>query len=375
MVGLVRRLSLGARLATGFGLVVVLTSVAALVGFSASQVQHDAAARVERLNTLARQIVDLNQHNAAINGTQSWYMWDVVVNGPAEALAADAQPRNWFLSEKAATLALLDQIDTGVMTREQRDFLDSIRVALNDFLEFDDKIFTAYKAGDIAEGNRIFTGADYYTPVAVATAALITSTTEAADAATREAGEAADNARQMIMIALVGSTIIAGLIAWVVTRSLTVPIRRLVGTMRRMADRDLTLSVDVESHSGDEIADMERAVAQAVTTVRHTVFTMADTAAMIRNTSEHVNTSSSVAVNDTRETADQASMVAGLADEVSRNTKVVIGGAEEMAISIRQIAHNATKRPAWRPTRSTRRTGPPRRSTSSARRPTKSATW
>jgi phosphoglycerate-specific signal transduction histidine kinase len=43
MVGLVRRLSLGARLATAFGLVLSLTSVAALVGLSASNVQHDAA--------------------------------------------------------------------------------------------------------------------------------------------------------------------------------------------------------------------------------------------------------------------------------------------------------------------------------------------
>jgi methyl-accepting chemotaxis protein len=36
-------------------------------------------------------------------------------------------------------------------------------------------------------------------------------------------------------------------------------------------------------------------------------------------------------------------MVAGIADEVSRNTKIVIGGAEEMGMSIRQIAHNANE--------------------------------
>jgi methyl-accepting chemotaxis protein len=343
MVGLVRRLSLSARLATGFGLVVVLTSVAALVGLSVSHTQNEAATRVARLNALARQIIDLNQHNAAINGTQSWYMWDVVANGPATALAADAQPRTWFLAEKQSTLALLDQIDTGIMTREQRDILDTIRDRLDAFLEFDDRIFTAYQAGDIAEGNRIFTGADYYSPVAEATAALISSTTGAADAATRHAARSADNARRLIIIVLAGSTVIAALIAWVVIRSLTVPIRRLVGAMRRMADRDLSLSVDIAARGGDEIADMERAVAEAVGTVRHAVSTMADTAAIIRSTSEHVNAVSSEAVSGTRETAAQASMVAGIADEVSRNTKIVIGGAEEMGTSIRQIAHNANE--------------------------------
>jgi methyl-accepting chemotaxis protein len=341
MVGLVRRLSLGARLATGFGLVLVLTSVAAVVGFSASHVQHDAANRAARLNALARQILDLNQHNAAINGTQSWYMWDVVANGPAQALAPQAQPRNWFLSEKQATLELLDQIDTGVMTREQRDILDSIRTALDEFLAFDDRIVAAYRAGDIAEGNRIFTGADYYTPVAVATASLVESTTEAADGATREATESADKARLLIIIVLIGSVVIAGLIGWVVTRSLTVPIRRLVGTMRRLADRDLTLSSDAETRSGDEVADMERAVAEAVTTVRHAVVTMADTAAIIRNATAHATTTNSEAVSDTRGTAAQAGLVAGIAEEVSRNTRIVLDGAEEMGISIRQIAHNA----------------------------------
>ena len=113
MTGSIRSVRIGTRLTVGFGVVVILASIAVFLGFNVSRHQQDAADRVSRQDNLALQIQELNYHNATMNSLQNFYMWDFSVSGPAKALAPDAFARTMFTDEKPKMYALLDRIDTG----------------------------------------------------------------------------------------------------------------------------------------------------------------------------------------------------------------------------------------------------------------------
>ena len=343
MVGIVRRLRVGARLAVGFAAVVVLTSVAAVVGLVATGSQREAATRVDRFNNLARQIHTLEKHNAALSGMQTYYIWEVAVYGPAKAFAPDAVARNMYLVEKETTETDLRQVDTAAMTAEQRAMFDEVRKGLADFFAYDDKLVAGYQAGRIAETDQFYGTSDYYTPVVEQTAKLLASATQLADAATRAANDDAGTARRLMIGALLASVLAAALIAWVVTGSITAPVRGVVDSMRRLAARDLTGAAGGNAEGRDELAQMQRAVGAAVEDIRQIVTAMTGIATDVQTTSERVRDVSGEAVRGTRDTAAQAGTVAGIAQEISRSTQTVAAGAEEMGASIREIAHSANE--------------------------------
>src|SRR5256886_17068445 len=97
----------------------------------------------------------------------------------------------------------------------------------------------------------------------------------AVEAAQHEAG----TARTVLLVILVVAVLVAGLVTTAVRRSITAPIGRLVATLRRVADRDLTASV--ADPGPDELAQIAQAPDTALTEVRCTIADIADSRALL----------------------------------------------------------------------------------------------
>ncbi len=171
--------------------------------------------------------------------------------------------------------------------------------------------------------------------------ALIASETVSATEKIRDADATTSDARRtVLLVALVGLLLAAGL-ARVVTRMVTRPLARVNDVLRAVADGDLTRQADVDSR--DEIGVMAGHVNAATTSLRSTVDTLTRSAAALGGSSDALSGTSATIAASAEQTAAQADVVSAAAEQVSRNVQTVATGAEEMGASIREIAQNANE--------------------------------
>jgi len=111
---------------------------------------------------------------------------------------------------------------------------------------------------------------------------------------------------------------------WVV-RSITAPINQTVEVMKKVADCDLTASLDIRS--GDEIGEMADALNAAVN--------------KLRTTMEAVTANAQSASSSSQELSAAAEMLAGGAQEQASSLEETSASLEQITATVRQSADNA----------------------------------
>jgi methyl-accepting chemotaxis protein len=133
--------------------------------------------------------------------------------------------------------------------------------------------------------------------------------------------------------------LVAGAVAFVITRSLVRPLKAAVAALQRFAQGDLTARL--EENTSGEAGDISVAFNQTIESVSAIVTTVQESAQAVAAASEELSSSSQQIAAGAEETSVQAGVVSGAADEVSRNVQTVAAGAEQMGASIREIAGSA----------------------------------
>ncbi|MEV6350143.1 methyl-accepting chemotaxis protein [Actinoplanes sp. NPDC051851] len=167
------------------------------------------------------------------------------------------------------------------------------------------------------------------------------SDAESADAV--EALEAAHNAyekaRTQVFTAL-GVALLVGIgLALLVARSITRRLHPVATAMEQVASGDLTHQIPADGK--DEIGAMARSVNRATTSVRETVTALAESAALLANSSKELNRVNDQTVAGSQAVTDQADAANTAAAEVSFNLQTVATGADEMALAIQEISQSA----------------------------------
>lgn len=130
-------------------------------------------------------------------------------------------------------------------------------------------------------------------------------------------------------------------IALYITRLITRPLIRAVDFVDRVANRDLTVSLQVDSH--DEVGRICEALNLMVSGLRDNMNTISLNAQSLSASSEELSSVSTQVSSAAEETASQANLVSAAAEQVSKNVGTVATGSEEMSASIREIAKNASE--------------------------------
>ncbi len=147
------------------------------------------------------------------------------------------------------------------------------------------------------------------------------------------------SATRLLAVTDISVSVMFVLIGWLVTWSVTGPLRQTAVVLEALAQGRLDQHLDVDSK--DEVGQMAKALNAALVRLRETMSAMGNNAQGLASSSEELSAVSSQMTGSADESAKQANLVSAAAEQVSRNVQTVATGTEEMSASIREIAKNA----------------------------------
>ncbi len=170
---------------------------------------------------------------------------------------------------------------------------------------------------------------------------LDTLSQTSAQASVAAAHHSDGRARLVLVLVTVAGVLLSVLLATWITRLVVRPLRRVVDVLGRVADGDLTVSVDIDQR--DEVGRMAVALGAATESMRRTVSGLDDDASALAVATEQLQAGSRRIAEGAQDVSDRAATVAQAAGEVSANVGGAAAGAEEMGSSIREISSNAAR--------------------------------
>jgi methyl-accepting chemotaxis protein len=144
----------------------------------------------------------------------------------------------------------------------------------------------------------------------------------------------------LVVLLLIG-IIVAMLLGLMISRSIVVPLRDSVETLERVAEGDLTATVQVIGT--DEVAMMGTALNATVARTAEVLASIAAGASTLATSSDTLAMSSAAMGAAAEQTSDVASNVSAAATQVSGNVGHAVLGAQGLGSSIQEIARSATE--------------------------------
>ena len=144
----------------------------------------------------------------------------------------------------------------------------------------------------------------------------------------------------LVVVALAGVAALL-LIGWLVTRSVTGPLRRVGVVVGRLAEGDLSAATGITSR--DEVGRIAVALEASMCAMRGVLSSIGDTTATLASTTEKLTATAEDMSRLALESSAQSGVVASAAGQVSTNVQTVAAGSEQMGSSIRDIAANAAE--------------------------------
>ncbi|GAB3764523.1 methyl-accepting chemotaxis protein [Ramlibacter monticola] len=318
---MLKKLKIGPRLGVGFAL--VLLALVAIWTLSALNVEHTSeqmrvgGERHERTAALARA-------NSAV-----WSLrWDV-----AQFVAlTDAAARQQIVGRAAATrtqfeeaMAVYDKVKFGELTREEDALRKELVAAFVQYSEARLRWFELVNGGKGEEAVKF--RAEVLTPAGGATNAALAKLIALQDKLVDEA-EAAflqDQKGEAVALHTLGALALAAAlaVAWMLARSITVPLRQALDAVQAVARGDLTRPIAAASN--DEVGQLLAALATMQASLKDLVGEVAGTARAVADSSGQIAQGN---VDLSQRTEEQASTLEETAGSMEELTATVNQNAE-----------------------------------------------
>jgi len=327
-----KNLKIGVRLGSGFGLIIVLMIVTAVV----------ANMRLAHLNdeidvmvndrfpktVLANDIVD--QVNIVARALRN----SLLVKTPEEAQKELAR----VIEARTIVNAKLEQLDKTIKSEAGKKVLAHVVDARKLYAEDQGAFIELQKSGKKQEATdlmitRIRKSQGEYLK---AVDDLISFQSALMTKSGKEAADAAAGAERLLVILTAIATLIAVAFAWWVTISITRPINIAVDAATRLADGDLT--VKLESSSKDEVGllmgalqNMIGKLTQIIGEVRTAADNLTNAAGQVSATAQSLSQSSSEQAASVEETTSSMEQMTASISQNTENAKVTDGMASKAA--------------------------------------------
>ncbi|EXG82503.1 methyl-accepting chemotaxis protein [Cryptosporangium arvum] len=322
----------------------VRTKLGALVGASlvalatclvvttvSHQIADSTATRLQNINEAGALVLQLDRQATELKSSA---LQALVRSDPAtqQALLAD---------QVGAADQLLGRLETVDLPRSLSSAVSRIKTAYTDYTAVVTR-FVAGAAVDPAGARSAWgqIGIDNYLTSTVlenerTLFARVVTAEEAASATSRR------NAQYVLWATAAATALLLCLLARFVVLSITGPLQRVRLALAAMAGGDLTVRAEISSR--DEVGQMAHALDEAQSGVRSVIAAVSDSAFHVAAAAEQMSSTSSRIEASAQDASGQAQGAAEAAAQVSDNVQTVARGTEEMGLSIREIAHNATE--------------------------------
>jgi len=313
-MALLRQLKLGARLAWGFGLLILLMAV--MLAASLLQMNRLNANAVDLGTNWLPSIEVLGEIKSACNDLRRISMRSVMEVSP-ESKAEQAKRHDKAVSEQLP--ALLNRYEPMIASPEERALYDSMRQKLNQLVALDRELLTLSAAGDskLLEARQMVFGpaGQAFFDLMKDIDGLVQLNVRGGDSAI-QASASTYKAATLVTVSIFGLAVAVGLgMAVTTTRSITVPLTEAVEIADSVAAGNLTHEIHVEGR--DEPAALLKSL-RAMTDSLSSVVTQ------VRGSSDSIATGS-------------AEIAAGNSD-LSHRTEQQASNLEETAASMEQLS-------------------------------------
>ncbi|MDD2272462.1 MAG: methyl-accepting chemotaxis protein [Desulfuromonadaceae bacterium] len=226
--------------------------------------------------------------------------------------------------EKIASL--MDEFSTIVKTETDKELFKKLGDARLAYIESQKKVINLIEARNVGDAKKellttVRKAQEYYLYLSDK---LIEHNKSNMEKTGNEAKAVANQSRNIVIGALAASVILSFLLATIIIRSITVPVKALLTALQKIAEGDLT--VQIGHTSSDEIGMLSNSFRMMINNLRNMI-------SEVSNTSVHVAS----AANQLNFTAEQ---IATGAEEVAAQTVTVATASEEMSATSGDIAQN-----------------------------------
>jgi len=254
-MNILSHLRISARLALGFAVVLLLSVCATGVALYNARANAEAT-KLMMAKPLAKERI-----------VADWYVliYSAVVRTQVIARSSDETLSASFATPIAASVKLggelMKSIDTLIDNDSERAMYQEAARLRDKYQAIKVAVMNAKKAGDSAEAERLYK--DEFTPAADAYQAKVKQFLALQRQAIDDTALAIDaaNDRSTALLATLSVLLVAfgSLAAWVISRSITVPLKSAIGIAATVADGDLTTRFDA-TMAHDEIGDLMTAL-------------------------------------------------------------------------------------------------------------------
>ena len=322
-----RNLKLGKRLALGFAALIALSLVTAGVGIQRIRAVDSIA---DRLGGVDAEMLILTQRWARAieaNSARTWVLFF------AADEAAVARVKDELKSTVSATTDRIKRMNELASTDEARRLIQVITTQREAFQTQRNALLKRKDAGENVN-------AEVLDKVFPAAKAYLDSVEELAEYqrhfmdATRDEANAV--ARQGVLALAIGTVlaVLAGsLLAWGLTRSVVVPVRRIQAAAEAVASGDL--SVHVQSDRQDELGQLTDSVGRMVTSLRGIVLS-------VRNSSDSIATGSAQIATGNADLSQRTEEQASNLQQTAASMEQLTATVKQNAATAREASHLAT---------------------------------
>jgi methyl-accepting chemotaxis protein len=314
-------MKIGARLALGFGAMIALLIAIAVLGNTQLGRLADGIHLIVKdryPKTVLANSVQIQVNKIALD------IRDILLTADAErikALVADAAAADKKMNEDLAQLRQVARTD------EDKRHVEAAIAARDAYLPARDKLMALAQAGQVDEA-KVFLPQQFM-PVQIkyfiALDAMFDYQGGLMDAAGEAAAQDSSSARLIIDSLAVVALLLAALVAWLVSRSITRPLVNAVSVARRVAEGDLTTHVEVKSK--DETGELMAALKLMNDNLRNIV-------GRVRTGTDTINHASGEIASGNLDLSSRTEQQAGSLEETA-------SAMEELTSTVKQNADNA----------------------------------
>ncbi|RZT09054.1 methyl-accepting chemotaxis protein [Duganella sp. CF402] len=334
MMNALSQMRIGTRLAIGFAVVLLL----AILATSVALVNARANAQATRAM--------MEQPLAKERLVSDWYVliYSAIARTALIARSSDEKLSDTFADVISASTKrggeLIDQIKNLLSTDEERKVMEEITDLRGKYQKAKSDVMNARKAGDSAKAEQLFkeaftTSADAYQNKVKSFLGMqrkaIDDTAHAIDAAN-------DRANTLLLLLAVLMVSIGSVAAWIISRSITVPLKSAVDIAATVANGDLTTQFTAQTNK-DEIGDLMKALRGMNDSLREVVSQVQIGTNTIATASNEIASGN---MDLSQRTEEQASSLEETASSMEELTSTVRQNAEN-AKQANQLAHAASE--------------------------------
>jgi len=339
------RLTLGKKLGLGFGVILALMVLSAVLTFVKSsavkEIQEVAmTVRVPTIGALKDLQRDLNQ-------TMSKSRQAVLAGGQSDRWeeAKRVFDSNW--DDVGKDVARLDELSPRWVLQENRDRLAELKSQLTNLRQAQEAAMNHATGSErdavTKAGNEM---ADRATPVNEAIKKPLGGMAESFATLLKESIDNANSEiRSSTVIMAITFLLALGLgifVALFLSRSISTTTQSILARAEAIAAGDLTRE-ELKAQGNDELGDLTRAINEMQSGLHEMILSMRGTAEQVAAASEELSATSQQITANSEETTAQARVVSEAGGQVNTNLQTLASGAEQMNSTIGEIAKNASE--------------------------------